>query len=66
VGFLAAHGLRLQDKELSTHGRTSTTKIKIIALTGLIVCNFCHWFTYQFRAFLNEASPVVKKKILSS
>jgi len=46
VGFLAAHGFDLQDKELSTHGQTSTTKIKIIALPGLIVYCFyhCHLF----------------------
>jgi len=42
VGFLAAHGFDLQDKEQSTHGQTSTAKIKIIALPGLIVYYFCH------------------------
>jgi len=46
VGFLAAHGFDLQDKELSTHGQTSTAKEKIIALPGLIVYCFyhCHLF----------------------
>jgi hypothetical protein len=42
VGFLAAHGFDLQDKEQSTHGQTSTAKIKIIALPGLIVYHSCH------------------------
>jgi hypothetical protein len=42
VGFLAAHGLKLQDKRQSTHGQPSTAKIKIKALPGLIVYHFCH------------------------
>jgi hypothetical protein len=45
VGILAAHGFDLQDKEQSTHGQTSTAKIKIIALPGSIIYHsFCHWF----------------------
>jgi len=36
-GLLNAHGLKLQDKKISTHGQTSAPKIKVIALPGLII-----------------------------
>jgi hypothetical protein len=47
VGFLAAHGLKLQDKRQSTHGQPSAAKIKIKALPGLIVYYFCHWHLFS-------------------
>jgi len=38
--LLTAHGLKLQDKKISTHGQTSAPKIKVIALPGLIVYHY--------------------------